>query len=156
MESIAVLYAVLPFVTAIVFKIFSYQKGGETQKRAIKKLIEERTTPNGAPLLDDNQIDVAVTAAGFAVRSLTATSTLVASLIALFIVALKYPHRFVWGCFAADIVLAFVVWIRVRRHPGSWEDIWGVPVGEYFVLMSFLIDAIGLAASISGPLLIGK
>jgi hypothetical protein len=156
MEWIAVLYAVLPFVTSIVFKSFSYQRGGKTQKRAIKKLLDERTTPTGAPLLDDNQIDVAVTVAGYAVRSLTAASTLVASLIALVIVTLKYPHWFVRTCLAADIVLAIVVWIRVYRHRGSWEDIWGVPVGEYFLLMSFVIDAFGLAASITGPIVAGK
>jgi len=153
MELITILYAVLPFVTAIVFKIFSYQTGGEKQKAAIKSLLEER---HGAPQLDDNQIDVAVMTANFAVRSTTAAATLVASLIALLIVALKYPHPFIRACFIVDVVLAIVVWIRVHKHVGTWEDIAHVSPGEFFLLMSFLIDAIGLAASISGPWLVGN
>ena len=155
MEFITLLYAVLPFVTAIVFKIFGFQKGGEAQKSALKRMIKERKTPSGALLLDDDQIEMVVSATSFAVRSITAASTLIASLIALLIVALKYSHPFTWWCFGVDVVLAIVVWIKVHKHAGTWEDIAYVSPGEFFLLMSFVVDAIGLAASISGPWLVG-
>lgn len=156
MNFITFLYGVLPFVISIVLKIVGYLTGGEVQKKAIKKMLDERVTPDGKPLLDDNQIDVAIGAANFAVRSFTVASTLIASLIALLIVALKYPHRIVWGCFAVDVLLAFFVWFKVHRHKGTWLDIWGLPLGEFVLWMSFLIDLIGVGASVGGPLLTKK
>lgn len=152
-EPILILYAVLPFVISIVLKILGYRTGGAAQKKAIKKLLDERI---GTPQLDDDQIDVVLGAANFAVRSFTAASTLIASLIALFIVALKYQHPFVWGCFAVNVLLAVFVWIRVHKHTGTWHDIWSLPVGEFVLWMAFLVDAIGLIASITGSILTGK
>jgi hypothetical protein len=147
------LYGVLPFVISIVLKIVSYRTGGEVQKQAIKEMLDERITKDGKPLLDDGQIAVMVTTTSYAVRSYTVGSTLIASLIALLIVALKYPHPVIWACFGVDVLLTLFVWIRVHRHQGTWLSIWGLPLGEFVVWMSFLVDLIGVGASVGGPLL---
>ena len=156
MESISILYAVLPFVTGIVFKLIAFTKVGDAQKNAIKKMLQERKTEDNKPLLTDRQIEVVVSVANFATRSITAISALAASLLALLIVALKYPYPFVWGSLGVNVVLAVIVWAKVHTHIGTWEDIWSVPVGEFFMLMSFVIDAVGVVASIVGPTLAAR
>jgi hypothetical protein len=153
MTLISVLYAVLPFVISMVLKVVGFRTGGETQKQAIKKMLSERTTKDGKPLLDDDQIDVFVMTASYAVRSFTVGSALIASLIALLIVALKYPHGIIWAAFAVDVLLALFIWTRVHRHKGTWFNIGGLPLGEFVVWMSFLVDLIGASAAYWAPLL---
>lgn len=153
MTLISFLYGVLPFVISIVLKVVGYRTGGTTQKNAIKKMLDERITQDGKPLLDDDQIDVVVMTASYAVRSYTVGSAMIASLIALLIVALKYPHRVIWAAFAVDVLLALFIWIKVHRHKGTWFNVGGLPLGEFVVWMSFLIDLIGVAAAIGGPVL---
>jgi hypothetical protein len=143
MELRTLLYAILPFLIGIIFKLFTYLNGGRVQEEAIQEMVAKRTPP----VLTSGQIAVVVKTANFATRSLTAASTLITSLLALLILALKYPYPLIWGFFGFDVLLALFVWIKVARHRGSWEVAWNVKIGEFLMLMSFVIDAVGVTAS---------
>jgi len=144
MEIRTLMYAMLPFLVGIVVKLFTYLNSGRMQEAAIRRMVSKRT-PH---LLSDRQISVLVKIANFATRSLTAAATFITSLLALLILALKYPHPLIWGLFGVDVLLALFVWIKVARHRAPWKMTWSVKIGEVVMLMSFVIDAIGVVASV--------
>ena len=143
MEPRTLINAILPFLIGIILKLFTYLYGGRIQEEAIQEMVGKYTPP----ALTRGQIAVAVKTANFATRSLTAASTLITSLLALLILALKYPDPLIWGFFGFDVLLAVFVWIKVARHRGSWEVAWNVKIGEFLMLMSFVVDAVGVTAS---------
>jgi hypothetical protein len=144
MEARTLTFAILPFLIGIMLKLFTYRNGGRMQEAAIHEMVVKRTPP----ALTSGQIAVVVKTANFATRSLTAASTFITSVLALLILALKYPYPLIWGFFGFDVLLALFVWIKVARHRGPWEVAWNVKIGELLMLMSFVIDAVGVTASV--------
>jgi hypothetical protein len=141
-----VVLAVLPFVTGLVLKVCVFLLSGNVQEAALNKLLLGHL--QGKPALDEEQKKVVLGVMGFSTASLTAASTLIASLITFLVVAIKHPLPWVWGVWILDLVLSACLWIYVqtRKHPD--EPVFRLKAGTFLLLLSGLLDGLGLISTL--------
>jgi hypothetical protein len=113
------MFAILPFLIGILLKLFTYWNGGRMQEAAIREMNVQRIPSE----LTDGQIAVVVKIANFATRKLTAASTSITSVLALLILALKYPHPLIWGFSVLTFYWLFSCGSKSpgTEAPGNWR-----------------------------------
>jgi hypothetical protein len=143
-----IVLAVLPFVTGLVLKVCVFLLSGNIQEAALNKLLLGHLPKDGGPALDENQKKVLLGVIGFSTASLTAASTLIASLITFLVVAIKHPLPWVWWVWILDLVLSASLWVYVqtRKHPE--EPLFRLKAGTFLLLLSGLLDGLGLISTL--------
>jgi nicotinamide riboside transporter PnuC len=138
----------IPFVLGILLKISIFFLSGYMQRKALGRLLDERTTTSDPAVLTPKQKNVVLAVLGFSTRSITAASTLVTSLVAFLAIALKYREQWIWHWWSLDLILSLGLWayIATRRQPD--QSVLRLRVGNFMLLLACLLDVLGLIPTI--------
>jgi hypothetical protein len=133
-----IVLAVLPFLAGILLKVGVFFRSGIAQRGALEQLDAE------SRVLRDGQKKVILAVVGLSTASITSASTLITSLVALLVVALKYRHGWLWLCWGADLLLSAGLWFFIRSRKEPYQKAFGLKVGTFILLLSGLLDTVGL------------
>jgi hypothetical protein len=139
---IRVFFVALPFVIGILLKLILFLASGKIQKNALDELDSE------SKLLSDGQKKVILAVVGISTATLTAASTLVASLGTFLVVALKYHQKWIWILWGLDLGLSFILWLYIRRRKQPYQRVLRLKVATFILLLSGLLDTLGLIPTI--------
>jgi hypothetical protein len=130
--------AVLPFLAGILLKVGVFFRSGAAQKQALEKLDAD------SKVLSEGQKMVILAVVSLSTASITAASTLMTSLVALLVVALKYEHPWLWACWGFDLLLSAILWFYIKSRKEPYQKAFGLKVGTFILLLSGLLDGVGL------------
>jgi len=139
---IGVFLIALPFVIGILLKVILFLASGKIQKNALDELDSK------SKVLSDPQKKVVLAVVGISTATLTAASTLVASLVTFLVVALKYHQKWIWILWGLDLGLSVILWLYIRRRKQPYQSVFGLKVGTFILLLSGLLDTFGLIPTI--------
>ena len=144
-----VVLAVLPFITGIILKVCVFLLSGGIQEAALNKLLLAGLPKGSSPALDEGQKKVVFAVLGLSTASLTAASTLIASLITFLIVVVKHPQPWVWGVWMLDLVLSACLWFYIQTRKRPDQAVFHLKAGTFLLLLSGLLDGLGLISTIA-------
>lgn len=140
-----VLLIVLPYIVNVFLKISSALLSKRSRQQSINEVLSRYKPPEAKPLLDSNQLSVLDATISQSNLYVTTTVTLVASVVAVLVIALKSSHVWLWWAFLGVVVLAFIMWLWVyTRKRFSDSGLLSITIGTW-VLILFCAFDVGLA-----------
>lgn len=139
--------AILPYLAGILMKVAVFCLSPLAQKKALKDLVESRKPTNGDALSTGDQ-NVILAVVGYSTASITAASTVIMSLVALLVIALKHHQCWLWECWAVDAVLSSCMWVLIYRLKGVHDAILKMSVGTFILVLSTGLDIFALVLTI--------
>jgi len=144
----ALFLAVLPFCVGITIKTVVFILSSGAQKTALETLEQGHKKESSSTVLTAGQRNVLLSALSLSTASITAASTLITSLVAFLVVALKYQQRWIWGCWIVDLLFSIVLWRYIRSRKEPYQRVWKLKVGTFLLLLSGVLDAAGLVPTV--------
>jgi hypothetical protein len=139
--------AILPYLAGILMKVAVFCLSPLAQKAALKYLVEGHKPPNKEALSTGEQ-NVILAVVGYSTASITAASTVIMSLIALLVIALKHHQCWLWECWAVDAILSSCMWALIYRLKGPHQPILKMSVGTFILVLSTGLDIFALVLTV--------
>jgi hypothetical protein len=143
-----IVLAILPFAAGIILKVAVFVLSSGAQKAALERLEEGHKKEPNSGILTDGQRKVILAVLGLSTASIAAASTLITSLVAFLVVALKYHQKWIWGCWVLDLLFSVGLWLYIKNHKQPYQRVWKLKVGTFILLLSSFLDALGLISTI--------
>lgn len=140
--------AILPYLTGLLLKVAVFCLSPIAQKSALRDLVQSHKPVSADPFSTPEEESVILAVVGYSTASITAASTVISSLVALLVIALKHHQCWIWECWALDAVMSSLMWVFIYRLKGPHQPILKLSVGTFILTLSGGLDLFALAITV--------